>query len=150
MKSLLHENWNRFYDPVVGQFTSVEPKLGVFAHLDPRRGRRAADSPDLETGPEFVLEQAGQGFSAAAYVYAKNNPLRFSDRDGLQASTDPECMAECDARAKKDRKKCEKKKSGPECLLEYQEAIEGELGCESLCWYGPAQPRPKKDAGACR
>ena len=62
MKSLLHENWNRFYDPVVGQYTSVEPLL---------------------TGPPWNETAATDGVSIPAYSYALNNPVTYVDEDGL-------------------------------------------------------------------
>ncbi|MDP2269893.1 MAG: RHS repeat-associated core domain-containing protein [Archangium sp.] len=64
----LHENWNRYYDPQVGQYLSPEPLLQA---------------------PTFVKEEALDGFSVPTYGYARNNPLRFTDPDGLRTPKIP-------------------------------------------------------------
>jgi RHS repeat-associated protein len=48
----LFENWNRYYDPSIGRYLQPEPMLPVGAHL------------------------------GAAYAYAANNPIKFTDPDG--------------------------------------------------------------------
>ncbi|MFP2930506.1 RHS repeat-associated core domain-containing protein [Pyxidicoccus sp. 3LG] len=57
----LFENWNRYYDPSIGQYLQPEPMLQK---------------------PEWVKGQALQGFAAPTYAYANNNPLHFVDPDG--------------------------------------------------------------------
>ncbi|MBL8913649.1 MAG: RHS repeat-associated core domain-containing protein [Archangium sp.] len=85
----LHENWNRFYDPVPGVYTSVEPKLGPIAVISPEMSYAGAMRPELrlalglQGGPRFVGEQAQNGFSTPAYAYAGNNPIANIDPDGL-------------------------------------------------------------------
>ncbi len=58
----LHENWNRFYDPATGQYLQPEPML---------------------SDPRFIRRMAQQGHGVPAYAYAMNNPLYFTDPNGL-------------------------------------------------------------------
>ncbi len=60
--SVVFENWNRFYDPSVGRYLSPDPIL-----LD----------------PEAVVSAAAAGMSTPAYAYANNNPIVFTDPNGL-------------------------------------------------------------------
>lgn len=59
----LFENWNRFYDPGSGRYLSPEPLL-----QNPRDVRRMAQA----------------GMSVPTYAYAANNPLRYTDPNGLE------------------------------------------------------------------
>jgi RHS repeat-associated protein len=58
----LFENWNRYYDPVIGKYLAPDPMM------------HSAD---------YAPSEARAGRSAAAYVYAMNNPLAFVDPKGL-------------------------------------------------------------------
>ncbi|MBL8952666.1 MAG: RHS repeat-associated core domain-containing protein, partial [Myxococcaceae bacterium] len=60
----LHENWNRYYDPVAGGYASIEPEL----------------SSSL-----FVKSAASDAQTVLVYGYGLNNPLRFVDPTGLTA-----------------------------------------------------------------
>jgi RHS repeat-associated protein len=60
----LFENWNRFYDPSIGRYLGPEP--------------RAYE-------PAWLLEEAAAGRSVPVYAYARNNPLFWTDPDGLEA-----------------------------------------------------------------
>ena len=66
----LFENWNRFYEPTVGKYLSPEPML---------------------QDPDFVRGMAQQGYATPTYAYALNNPLSFTDPDGLAATRDQWC-----------------------------------------------------------
>jgi RHS repeat-associated protein len=57
----LFENWNRYYDPSLGQYLGTEPMM--------------RDS-------NWVQQQVGAGRSIPAYAYSYNNPLAFIDPDG--------------------------------------------------------------------
>lgn len=57
------ENWNRAYDPPSGRYLSPEPLL---------------------QDPGYIRGMARQGFSTPTYAYALNNPVRYTDPDGLQ------------------------------------------------------------------
>ncbi len=59
----LHENWNRYYDPRLGRYLSPEPLLQQ---------------------PDYVRLMAQSGMSVPTYAYAANNPLKYSDPDGLR------------------------------------------------------------------
>lgn len=61
-ESDLHENWNRYYDPLTGRYLSPEPLL---------------------QSPAFVRRMARRGMSVPTYAYAANNPLRYVDSTGL-------------------------------------------------------------------
>ena len=56
------ENWNRYYDPSIGRYLAPEPMM---------------------QNPKFLARQAMQGHGVNAYAYAMNNPLRYTDRNGL-------------------------------------------------------------------
>ncbi|ATB49358.1 hypothetical protein MYMAC_005001 [Corallococcus macrosporus DSM 14697] len=56
------ENWNRFYNPSIGRYHQPEPMM-----------------PD----PRFIRRMALQGHNVSAYAYAMNNPLYFTDPNGL-------------------------------------------------------------------
>lgn len=74
----LHENWNRYYDPSTGHYLAPEPLLQSPAH---------------------VLGRARVGAALPTYAYARNNPLKYVDRDGF---LDDDCTAgenECTAQA---------------------------------------------------
>ncbi len=58
----LHENWNRFYDPATGGYTTTESFL---------------------QSPRCLRRMARNGVSVPVYAYAANNPLRYVDFDGL-------------------------------------------------------------------
>ncbi|MFY1825896.1 RHS repeat-associated core domain-containing protein, partial [Myxococcus fulvus] len=66
VESDLFENWNRFYDPIIGKY--LQPEL-------------------LLQAPVWVKEQAKSGMNSPAYVYAANNPLHFTDPTGLYIRT---------------------------------------------------------------
>jgi RHS repeat-associated protein len=69
------DNWNRHYDPKLGRYLSSEPMLEK---------------------PEFVRAAARMGLSPPTYAYALNNPVRYSDRDGLCVGPlAPVCAAIC-------------------------------------------------------
>lgn len=70
----LHENWHRFYDPEIGSYLSSEP---------------------LMQAPTFVSQAVHAGLTAPVYAYARNNPLRFTDPDGLGPKARA-CFADCD------------------------------------------------------
>lgn len=59
----LFENWNRYYDPSVGQYLQMEPMM------------RSAN---------WVTSMAMSGMGAPAYAYAANNPISLVDPDGLK------------------------------------------------------------------
>ena len=61
-ESDLFENWNRFYDPSIGRYLQPEPMMQK---------------------PQVVQTTLGLGRSMSAYSYAFNNPLFFTDEDGL-------------------------------------------------------------------
>ncbi len=57
-----NENWHRNYYPFAGRYLSPEPLL---------------------VDPEWVASEASQGFQTATYGYALNNPVKYTDPDGL-------------------------------------------------------------------
>lgn len=59
----LHENWNRFYDPTTGDYTTVEPLL---------------------QSPRYIRQMTQRGLSVPTYAYAANNPLRYVDLNGRE------------------------------------------------------------------
>jgi RHS repeat-associated protein len=68
----------RYYGSVMGRFTSVDP-------FDPILGKQGADDKE-EAEREFrqyLLEPARWN----RYVYALNNPLKYTDPDGMNAIT---------------------------------------------------------------
>lgn len=62
-ESDLFENWNRFYDPSIGRYLSPDPILLY---------------------PEEVVAAAAVGTTYPAYSYASNNPIMFTDPEGLK------------------------------------------------------------------
>ena len=60
--SIVHENWNRYYDPSTGRWLQPEPLL---------------------QSPDFAIAMAHQGMSTPTYAYAANNPIHFADANGL-------------------------------------------------------------------
>jgi len=64
----LNQNWNRFYDPTGGRYTHPEP---MWLH------------------PKVALVGAVNGTPWPVYGYAWNNPINYSDVNGL-GSGDPE------------------------------------------------------------
>jgi RHS repeat-associated protein len=60
-ESDLFENWNRYYEPLTGRYLAPEPMF---------------------RDPKWVADEGREGFSAATYAYALNNPLAFIDPDG--------------------------------------------------------------------
>jgi RHS repeat-associated protein len=58
----LFENWNRYYDPSIGRYLQAEPFLQK---------------------PEVITALAHQGRSLPSYGYAQNNPIKFTDPDGM-------------------------------------------------------------------
>lgn len=59
----MFENHNRYYEAATGRYLSPEPLL---------------------QSPNWVREQARDGYSAPTYAYARNNPVRYTDPNGLQ------------------------------------------------------------------
>jgi RHS repeat-associated protein len=57
------ENWNRYYDPATGRYLQPEPLL---------------------QDPKFARSMATRGMSTPSYAYASNNPIAFTDQDGLE------------------------------------------------------------------
>ena len=70
-ESGLHYNWNRYYDSRIGRYITADP-VSVGEHvqstLDNLRSGRANDQPPLELNP---------------YAYVANNPLKYTDPEGL-------------------------------------------------------------------
>lgn len=64
----LHENWNRFYDPATGSYTTTEPLL---------------------QSPTYLRAMAQGGVSVPPYAYAGSNPLRYLDATGAFIELDP-------------------------------------------------------------
>lgn len=60
-ESDLHENWNRYYDPLTGRYLSADPLLN---------------------SPNYLAAMSNSGLGVAGYAYAANNPLRYVDVDG--------------------------------------------------------------------
>ncbi|WP_164011679.1 RHS repeat-associated core domain-containing protein [Pyxidicoccus trucidator] len=60
----LFENWNRYYDANLGRYLAPEPKLMNAA---------------------AVVKQLGDGSGTPVYAYARGNPVRMTDPDGLDA-----------------------------------------------------------------
>jgi RHS repeat-associated protein len=63
----LHENWNRLYSPLIGQYLSPDPLLG---------------------SPSYVEGEAQAGAGVSVYAYAANNPLVYADSTGLSVAID--------------------------------------------------------------
>jgi RHS repeat-associated protein len=61
-ESDLYENWNRYYNPSTGRYLSPEPLL---------------------QSPGYVATMAQSGMSVPTYAYALNNPVRYTDLNGL-------------------------------------------------------------------
>lgn len=69
--------------------------------------------------PAWVRRQAARGFSVPTYAYALNNPLRYTDRSGLETDDERACMEEWEKRDVPEHKKCMAKfKSKDACLLQ--------------------------------
>ncbi|WP_181791265.1 RHS repeat-associated core domain-containing protein [Myxococcus llanfairpwllgwyngyllgogerychwyrndrobwllllantysiliogogogochensis] len=60
----LFENWNRYYDPTIGQYLQPEPLLN---------------------SARTIKKAASNGSPLPTYGYAQNNPIQFIDPDGLKA-----------------------------------------------------------------
>lgn len=58
----LYENWNRYYDPLTGQYLQPDPLL---------------------QDPKYVATMARKEMSTPTYSYANNNPALFTDPTGL-------------------------------------------------------------------
>jgi RHS repeat-associated protein len=56
------ENWNRYYEPLMGRYTSTEPMIPY---------------------PYFVSARSERGTGVPLYAYANNNALGFRDLNGL-------------------------------------------------------------------
>jgi RHS repeat-associated protein len=69
-ESDLFENWNRYYDSSIGRYLQPEPLL--------------------LRDPSYIEDVVAQyGAHPAAYTYAFNNPLFFTDQDGLGSEGPP-------------------------------------------------------------
>lgn len=69
---MVHENWNRFYDPSIGRYLQPEP---------------------LQQDPEYLRFAAAMGHSVPVYAYALDNPLFFTDETGN--AIDQTCWLKC-------------------------------------------------------
>lgn len=76
-ESDLHENWNRYMDPTGGRYLSPEPMLQM---------------------PAYVSLVAMGGRAVPTYAYAFNNPLRYTDKNGLGPNCDRD-QASCNRNA---------------------------------------------------
>ncbi len=68
--------------------------------------------------PDWMTREAQWGVSPPAYAYARNNPVRYTDRTGLETEDEKACMTEFEKReAAEDRKCKEKFKSRDACVM---------------------------------
>ncbi|MBL8912034.1 MAG: RHS repeat-associated core domain-containing protein, partial [Archangium sp.] len=67
-ESDLHENWNRYYDPLTGRYLSPEPLL---------------------QSPVYLRRMAQGGMSVPTFAYAANNPVMYLDPTGRAVWVDP-------------------------------------------------------------
>ncbi|NNC07306.1 RHS repeat-associated core domain-containing protein [Corallococcus exiguus] len=58
----LFENWNRYYDPSIGRYLQPEPAL---------------------QSPGYLASMGAQGYDVLAYSYSLNNPMIYTDPNGL-------------------------------------------------------------------
>lgn len=79
----LHENWNRFYDPVHGGYTSFDPLLSVLVAPYSVENVSTVGPVGVIGGPRWLADSARQGTTMPAYSYAMNNPLHWVDEDGF-------------------------------------------------------------------
>ncbi|RKG65578.1 hypothetical protein D7V80_22840 [Corallococcus sp. CA054B] len=56
------ENWNRYYDPSIGRYLQPEPAL---------------------QSPGYLADMVARGYDVPAYSYALNNPMIYTDPNGL-------------------------------------------------------------------
>jgi RHS repeat-associated protein len=91
----LVENWNRFYDPNTGRYFEPEP---------------------AQLNPDNFLIAAQFGMFVPAYAYANDNPIAFTDSEGLSTTEAAQrCAA---AQAQLDR-----------CTRKRDKTIERSGGC---------------------
>jgi hypothetical protein len=113
------ENWNRYYDPAIGNYLQPEPLLqhqGVApAILAKLAGRPMASlsQEEQELLADYALEQYGKTpegrdivrkirelemaelHSSGPYSYARNNPLHYIDKDGRKTVEGPPNFDQC-------------------------------------------------------
>lgn len=71
----LHENWHRYFSPLLGEYLSPEPLL---------------------RSPNFIRSEASNGRATPTYAYAANNPIKHTDPTGL-FTIDTESLKQCGA-----------------------------------------------------
>lgn len=66
----------------------TSPEAGTSPGFDRRLRHYLSPEPMLQE-PEWLLDEAGAGFTTPSYAYARNNPLRYTDPTGRWAVEGP-------------------------------------------------------------